>query len=192
MRYIFASNNQGKISELKSKLKIDVLTLEEVGFTNDIEEFGVTFEQNALIKAQAVSKLFPEDIIISDDSGIEVEALDYQPGVYSKRFSGAKTNVDFENNKLMLAKMEGIENRNACFRTVLCVYSSKQDICAFFNGVVHGQILMAAEGENGFGYDPIFEYNGKSFANMTKDEKNQVSHRGMAIQKLIESGALNV
>ncbi len=192
MRYIFASNNKGKISELKASLNIDILTLEEVGFTEDIEEFGVTFEQNALIKAQAISKLFPGDIIISDDSGIEVEALDFAPGVYSKRFSGATENVDAENNKLMLAKLSGALNRNARFRTVLCVYSQAHNLCHFFNGVVNGQILTAPEGENGFGYDPIFSYEGISFANLSKEQKNQVSHRGRAIAKLIDSGILNV
>ncbi len=192
MRYIFASNNQGKISELKSKLNLDILALDEVGFTEDIDEFGVTFEQNALIKAQVIGNLFPQDIIISDDSGLEVEALNNQPGVYSKRFSGALENVDFENNKLMLEKLDGIENRKATFRTVLCVYSVKYDICSFFNGIVEGQILTEPSGENGFGYDPIFSYNGESFANMSPDMKNSVSHRGNAIAKLVDSGVLNV
>lgn len=192
MQYILASNNQGKINELKTLLNIEILSLDDLQFTDDIEEFGVTFEQNALIKAQAIAKLYPEAIVISDDSGLEVRALDYAPGVYSKRFSGAENNVDSENNSLMLAKMEGVTDRYARFRTVLCVYSQKYDLCHFFNGQVEGTIGTELMGENGFGYDPLFMFEGKSFANLSKEQKNQVSHRANALRKLVSSGVLNV
>lgn len=192
MQYILASNNQGKVDELKAMLGIEIFALNDLGISDDIEEFGLTFEQNALIKAQAISKIYPDAIIISDDSGIEVRALDYAPGVYSKRFSNASDNVDFENNKLMLEQLSGITDRYARFRTVLCVYSPKYDLCHFFNGQVEGVIGTSLVGENGFGYDPLFVYQGQSFATMTKQEKNKISHRGNALKKLIESGVLNV
>lgn len=192
MEYILASNNQGKISELKSLLNIDIKSLNDLGLDDDIEEFGLTFEQNALIKAQAIAAKFPEAIVISDDSGLEVKALDNAPGVYSKRFSGATTNVDTTNNIFLLEKMTGIEERSARFRTVLCVYSEKYNLCHFFNGIVEGHISTTIEGENGFGYDPLFIYQGTSFANMSKEQKSSVSHRGNALRKLVESGVLNV
>lgn len=192
MEYILASNNKGKIFEFKSSLGIEIKTLEEAGVTEDIEEFGVTFEQNALIKAQAIGKMFPDAIIISDDSGLEVRALDFAPGIYSKRYSGAKTNIDEENNKLLLDELSDVSDRFARFRTVLCVYNQNLDICNFYNGVVEGEIAEELAGDNGFGYDPIFIYEGKSFASLTSIEKNKVSHRGNAIKKLKKSGILNV
>ncbi|WOO87223.1 RdgB/HAM1 family non-canonical purine NTP pyrophosphatase [Mollicutes bacterium LVI A0039] len=192
MQYILASSNQGKIDEIKDTLGIDIQSLVDLGIEDDIEEFGVTFEQNALIKAQYVAKLFPEALVISDDSGLEVRALDYAPGVYSKRFSGAETNVYEENNKLLLAKMEGVEDRYARFRTTLCVYSATNDICMFFNGTVEGEIGHEIDGFGGFGYDPIFIYQGESFARLSLEAKNAVSHRGNALAKLKKSGVLNV
>lgn len=192
MEYILASNNQGKINELKAMLGIEIKSLDDLGFTEEIEEFGLTFEQNALIKAQAIAKVYPEAIIISDDSGLEVRALDYAPGVYSKRYSGATTNVDSANNELMLSQMADQTDRYARFRTTLCVYSEKYQLCHFFNGQVEGEIATQIEGENGFGYDPIFLYNGTSFANLSKEQKNSVSHRADALQKLLQSGVINV
>lgn len=192
MEYILASGNQNKVRELKQLLNIEIKSLEELGIFEDVEEFGVTFEQNALIKAQAIAKKFPDAIIISDDSGLEVRALDNQPGVYSKRFSGATENVNFENNKLLLEKLEGIEDRFARFRTVLCVYSEKHEICNFYNGTVEGEIGNQMKGENGFGYDPVFVYKNKTFAQLSAEEKNDVSHRSRALNKLVESGILNV
>ncbi len=192
MEYILASNNQGKIEELKSMLGIPVKSLNDLGFDIEIEEFGLTFEQNALIKAQAIAKVYPDAIIISDDSGLEVRALDYAPGVYSKRFSGATENVSEANNLLMLERMSGVSDRYARFRTTLCVYSDKYDLCHFFNGKVEGEIGYEIDGQNGFGYDPIFVYQGKSFANLTKAEKNTISHRADALKKLVKSGVINV
>lgn len=192
MEYILASNNQGKVDELKSMLGIEIKSLNDLGYTDDIEEFGLTFEQNALIKAQAIAKVYPDAIIISDDSGLEVRALNYAPGVYSKRYSGAVTDIDKANNQLMLKEMEGQTDRFARFRTTLCVYSEKYELCHFFNGIVEGEIGTEIDGENGFGYDPLFIYNGKSFASLSKVEKNQVSHRSAALKKLVDSGVLNV
>lgn len=192
MEYILASNNQGKIDELKLSLGVDIKSLNDLGFTTEIDEFGLTFEQNALIKAQAIAKEYPDAIIISDDSGLEVRTLDFKPGVYSKRYSGAVDNIDAANNQLLLAELKNQTDRYARFRTTLCVYSQQYELCHFFNGIVEGQIGFEIDGENGFGYDPIFIYNGKSFAHLTKEEKNAVSHRGQAIQKLVASGVLNV
>lgn len=192
MDYILASNNQGKIDELKAMLDIEIKSLNDLDFEDEIEEFGLTFEQNALIKAQAIAKVYPDAIVISDDSGLEVRALDYRPGVYSKRYSGATDDVDNANNQLMLQEMKNVTDRFARFRTTICVYSQKYDLCHFFNGIVEGEIGTEIDGQNGFGYDPIFIANGKSFAQLTKAEKNQVSHRANALNKLVKSGVLNV
>lgn len=192
MEYILASNNKGKIKEIKAILNIDIKTMEELGCHDEIEEFGLSFEQNALIKAQHLAKKFPNAIIISDDSGLEVRALDYAPGIYSKRFSGEDTNIDVANNKLLLSKMEDVTDRFARFRTVLCVYSQKYDLCNFYNGIIEGEIGTKTSGDNGFGYDPIFIYNGESFGSLPASEKNAISHRGRALTKLLASGDLNV
>ncbi len=192
MQIILASNNQNKVDELKSILNIEILSLTDIGFTQEIEEFGHTFEQNALIKAQAIAKLYPDSIIISDDSGLEVDYLNGAPGVYSKRFANASYDVDRKNNELLLHKMQGVNERFAQFRTVLCVYNAKSEICNFYNGIVRGEIATKLSGDNGFGYDPLFVYQGTSFGKLTKEQKNQVSHRARAITKMLESGVLNV
>lgn len=192
MEYILASNNPGKINEIKALLNIPIKSLVEIGFDEEIEEFGLTFEQNALIKAQAISLQFPDAIIISDDSGLEVRALEYGPGVYSKRYSGATADVDFANNQLLLENMQGKTDRYARFRTTICVYAPLHNLCHFFNGTVEGEISHSAIGEHGFGYDPIFQYNGKSFATLSSEEKNKISHRADALAKLKASGILNV
>ena len=132
MRIILASNNKGKIKELKDKLgsKYEVLSLVDVNITEDIEEFGITFEQNALIKAQYVSKKYPKDLVIADDSGLEVDYLKGNPGVYSARFAegeeGYEENKDLTNTKKLLRKLDGDDNRNAKFVTVLCVIKPEE------------------------------------------------------------------
>ncbi len=192
MRIILASNNRGKIEELKSLIETEIYSLDDIGFTEDIEEFGHTFEQNALIKAQAISKLYPNDIVISDDSGLCVTALDNAPGVYSKRFSGATDNVDAANNQYLLEQMKTIEDRSAKFVTVLCIYAPALEIYQFFRGEVNGEIASDISGEGGFGYDPVFIHNNMRFSQLTREQKNSVSHRGNALKKLISSGVLNV
>ncbi len=189
--YILASNNKGKVSEIKQILNIDLKTLDDLGIEDEIEEFGLTFEQNALIKAQAIGKLYPDAIIISDDSGLEVKALNNEPGVYSKRYSQSDENVDYNNNKLLLEKMKNVTDRSAMFRTVICIYSQNLQICHLFSGNVCGQIGERERGDDGFGYDPLFMYGDKSFAELTSEQKNQISHRKNALVKVIESGLLN-
>lgn len=192
MEIILATNNQGKLNELRTMIDMPVKSLNDIGFHEDIDEFGKTLEQNALIKAQEIAKLFPSAIVISDDSGLEVKALDDAPGVYSKRFSNSETNIDYNNNIYLLKQMEHVTDRRAQFRTVLCVCSVKYQLCNFYSGIVEGEIGNELEGENGFGYDPLFLYMGTSFANLSIDAKNDVSHRARALRKLVESGVLNV
>jgi len=192
MRIILASNNQGKIKELKDKLgnKYEVVSLVDVGITEDIEEFGITFEQNALIKAQYVAKKFPDDLVIADDSGLEIKALKGDPGVYSARYAqgeeGFEEISDLANTKKVLRKLEGIENRDAKFVTVLCVIKPDEKPI-FIRGEVSGYILESITGDGGFGYDPIFTTDHlSSFAEMTMEEKQAISHRGLALKALFE------
>lgn len=192
MKIIFASDNQGKVEEVSAILQMDVKSLKDIGYHQEIEEFGVTFEQNALIKAQEIGKLYPDHFIISDDSGLEVSALDGRPGIYSKRYSGASTMVKENNNLKILDEMKGISNRDARFVSCLCVVNQSLDICNFYKGYVNGTIGFEQIGENGFGYDSIFIYNGKTFASIDDEAKNLVSHRKQALEKLVGSGVLNV
>ncbi len=189
MRIIFASNNQGKIKEVKQILKtsLPILTLEEVDFHDDIDEYGESFHINALIKAETISKLFPKDIVIADDSGLCVNHLDGAPGVYSARY--AQNKAEYNNNKdsaninLLLHNMEGVKDRSAYFKTVICVIKPEAEP-VFYSGSVHGEISLEKLGTSGFGYDPIFVYKGKTFAQMNEDEKNLVSHRKNALNKI--------
>lgn len=192
MKVIFASDNQGKVDELSQMLGYQITSLKDINYHDEIEEFGFTFEQNALIKAQTIGKLYPDYYVISDDSGLEVDALDGRPGIYSKRYSGKKTNLNQENNKLLLKQMENVDNRKARFTSCLCVVNVSRDICQFYKGYVEGEIGYEEIGENGFGYDPIFRYQGRSFADLSNGEKNQISHRKQALNKLQAAGVLNV
>jgi len=192
MKIILASNNKGKIKELKDKLgnKYEVLSLLEVGIKEDIEEFGITFEQNALIKAQYIAKKFPDDFVIADDSGLEIKALKGEPGVYSARYAQDEKefseNSDLANIKKVLNKLSGIENRDAKFVTVLCVIKPNEKPI-FIRGEVSGYILQTITGNGGFGYDPIFTAdNINSFAEMSLEEKQAISHRGLALKALFE------
>ena len=189
MKLVFASNNAGKIREVQAILKecigmenTELLSLKDIGFFEDIVEDGTTFEENALIKARTVAKL--GYICIADDSGLEVDALDGAPGVYSARYSGGHGN-DVENNRLVLKNLTGVpdEKRTARFTCAIA--------CAMPNGEsftvrasCEGRILHEEEGTGGFGYDPLFyveEYR-KTLASVTPEEKNAISHRGKAIR----------
>lgn len=186
MKVILASNNPKKIEDLKTLCKnfsVEVSTLSELGITDDIEEFGETFYQNALIKTETISKLYPDSIVISDDSGLCINSLNGEPGVYSARYSGKG---DIKNIKLVLEKMEGIEDRSAFFISTICVKFPDLDPM-FVHGKVEGTILNQALGTNGFGYDPIFSVDNKtSFAQLTHEEKNKLSHRSIAFDKLMK------
>lgn len=181
-----ASNNAHKIVELQQMLGDTFLikTMKDIGCEDDIEEYGTTFEQNSKIKADYIHNLYGVNVI-ADDSGLEVEALDNRPGVYSARYAGEPTNHQANIEKLLL-ELEGIENREARFRTVITLILDDKHYA--FEGQVSGKITKELRGDEGFGYDPVFIPDGfeKTFAEMPADLKNQISHRANAINRLLE------
>ncbi len=182
---VFATNNEHKLQELREMVGhlFKIMSLAEIGCHDDIAETAPNIEGNAELKARYIKEHYGYDCF-SDDTGLEIDALDGEPGVYSARYAGpAKDSV--ENMKKVLREMEGISDRKACFRTVIALIQGKEE--HLFEGRVDGKILTAQQGEAGFGYDPIFQPEGfdLSFAEMPMDEKNKISHRGRAIQQLI-------
>lgn len=186
MRLVIATNNNHKLVEIQGKLVdvCEVLNLAQIGCTDDIPEDGDTFEANALQKAEYIKDKYGYDCF-ADDSGLEVEALGGKPGVFSARYSGEDKDSEKNMDKL-LAELEGVENRRACFRTVVALVLDGER--HLFEGVINGTILTERHGDGGFGYDPIFRPDGYdcTFAEMTLEEKNKISHRGQAIDKLCE------
>ena len=188
MKLVLASRNRKKIKELETFLSeissdITVLSLDDIGFHDEIVEDGATFAENSRIKARVPARL--GYIGVADDSGLEVDALGGEPGVYSARYSGEGA-TDEKNNKKLLAALAGVpdEKRTARFRTVVtCIFPDGDEIQA--EGVCEGRILESPRGQDGFGYDPLFWYEplGKTFAELTPDEKNAVSHRGRAMRE---------
>jgi XTP/dITP diphosphohydrolase len=186
MDLIFATNNQHKVAEISSMLtdSWSIQTLEDVGFTREVPETGSTLEANALQKARYIKDHLGKDCF-ADDTGLEIEALNGEPGVYSARYAGPEKDSDL-NIRKVLSEMEGKSNRRARFRTVIALIISGKEL--FFEGIVNGIILEKSEGTGGFGYDPIFKPDeaGVSFARMPLSKKNQISHRGRAFSKLVE------
>ena len=182
---VFATNNLHKLEEVQSKVgdSFTIISLAEIGCQEDIAETGLTLEENASIKSQFVFQNYHTDCF-ADDTGLEIEALNNEPGVFSARYAGSR---DFEKNiDLVLEKLSGLENRNARFRTVVSlILDGKEHL---FEGIVNGKIRNERSGIEGFGYDPIFEPIGYhiTFAEMDLSEKNKISHRGLAVAKLIE------
>ena len=181
---ILASNNAHKVEEIKSILEdYSILTLKDINYTEEIVEDGTTFEENALIKARTICK-YSGKTAISDDSGLSVELLDGRPGVYSARYAGEQKSSE-DNINLLLKNLENKE-RTAQFKTIftLCI---NNDFFSF-EGIVKGEITTEKYGEKGFGYDPIFIPDGydQTFAQMPSDLKNKISHRGIALRKLVE------
>lgn len=188
---IMATNNEHKLKEVRQILDYkDILIkgLEEVGCYDDIPETADTLEGNALLKARYMYSHYGVDCF-ADDTGLEVEALDGQPGVFTARFgqmNGYGNSHDADANmQCLLDKLQGKENRKARFRTVIALVCEGKEY--IFEGIVEGEILTGKSGQEGFGYDPIFSPEGKgiSFAEMSAEEKNQISHRGRAVEKLI-------
>jgi len=181
---VFATNNEHKTEEVRSLLsgKYEVLNLKDIGCTTDIPETADSFAGNAALKSRFVADNFNLDCF-ADDSGLEVEFLDNQPGIYSARYSGGKG--DLANLQLVLQKMEGEQNRKARFRTVVSLLQEGKEF--LFEGIVNGTIREIPAGENGFGYDAIFEPEGyqQTFAEMDMKQKNEISHRAIAMRKLI-------
>jgi XTP/dITP diphosphohydrolase len=182
--FIIASNNAHKVSEIQLLIGSDftLKTLADIGFTEDIEETGDTLVENALIKARHIYEIYKQNCF-ADDSGLEIDALDGAPGVYSARYAGEPVNHQ-KNNEKVLAALLGKSNRNAAFRTVIALIFEDQEF--IFEGKIEGKITENLKGNNGFGYDPIFQPNGydQCFAEMSLSEKTQISHRGIAVAKL--------
>ncbi|MBS6503997.1 MAG: XTP/dITP diphosphatase [Clostridium sp.] len=193
-KLIIASNNQGKINEIKKVLNdmpINVFSLKDIGLDIDVEEDGITFEENAKKKSEEIYKELIKRgennfIVMSDDSGLEVEYLNGEPGVYSARYAGEHGN-DKKNNEKLLLNLKGVsyDNRNARFVCQLALINDK-NIYKSVTGTVNGYILEEERGRDGFGYDPLFLYEpfNKTFAELTIEEKNDISHRGIALKKI--------
>ncbi|MDD2930223.1 MAG: non-canonical purine NTP diphosphatase [Fermentimonas sp.] len=182
---VFATNNKHKLEEVRkiahSKLKI--LSLSDINCNEEIEETGTTLEANALIKAKHVKDKYGYDCF-ADDTGLEVDSLDGLPGVYSSRYAGEACDPIDNMNKL-LSVLKETKNRKARFRTVIVLILNNNEY--FFEGIVNGEITLEKRGETGFGYDPVFQpvgYN-KTFAELGSEIKNSISHRALAIEKLM-------
>ena len=191
MKIIFAARNQGKMKEIReimADLNMDILSMKEAGCDVDIDENGTTFEENALIKARAIASVMTDAIVLADDSGLEVDYLNKEPGVHSARFMGEDTSYDIK-NKAIIDKLEGVEEskRTARFVCVIAaVYPDGTETTV--RKTIEGQIGYEIKGENGFGYDPIFyvpEF-GCTTAELTMDQKNKISHRGKALMAVKE------
>jgi len=186
LKLVFATNNRHKLEEVAHKAgdKFQLLTLEDIGCTEDIEESGSTFEENATIKSRYVFDKYHLNCF-GDDSGLIVDALNGEPGVYSARYAGEHGNHPAKIKKV-LGNLEGVENRKARFITVISlIWNGAEHL---FEGVVEGTIRHQTTGTGGFGYDPIFQPDGYdiTFAEMSMEEKNRISHRARAMEKLIE------
>lgn len=183
-KIVFATNNQHKLDEVKKITEglTEIVSLSEINCFDDIPETADTLEGNALQKAHYVKEKFGFDCF-ADDTGLEVEALDNAPGVYSARYAGPDHNSE-SNMKLLLKNMEGITNRNARFRTVIALLMDGKEY--LFDGIVEGVIIDEKRGNSGFGYDPVFVPNGynETFAQLGSDIKNNISHRAKAVLKL--------
>jgi XTP/dITP diphosphohydrolase len=182
---VFATNNIYKTEEVKALLwpHYEVLNLIDIGCLTDIPETGSSFAENATLKSSYVNEHFKLNCF-ADDSGLEVEALHNEPGIFSARYSGSRG--DELNLNFLLRKMEGIENRKARFKTVISLIKDGKNY--LFEGLINGELRTEAIGNAGFGYDPIFQPNGyaETFAQMAMEKKNEISHRAIAMRKLIE------
>ncbi|WP_433816282.1 non-canonical purine NTP diphosphatase [Flavobacterium johnsoniae] len=186
MKLVFASNNKNKIAEIQSMLpeSITILSLEDINCFEDIPETADTIEGNAILKADYVTQKYGYDCF-ADDTGLEVDAINGEPGVYSARYAGEQKNADDNMNKLLKA-LENNKNRSAQFKTVITLnLEGKQYL---FTGIAKGEITETKTGTNGFGYDPIFkpENFDKTFAELPLEIKNSIGHRGKAVQQLID------
>ena len=198
MKIVFATNNKHKLEEIRSILgeSIEVLSLKDIGCDVDIPETGTTLEENALQKAQYIYDNYHLSVF-ADDTGLEVDALNGAPGVYSARYAGGEGHDSEANMTKLLKELGENNNRHARFRTVIALIE-KKDVCPCgctsikeihrFEGIVEGEIIRERRGGEGFGYDPIFQPEGydKTFAELGMDIKNHISHRARAVAKLAE------
>ncbi len=190
-KLVFATNNLHKLEEISQMIgdKFTLVSLHEIGCQEDIEETAETIEGNALLKAQFVHEKFGYDCF-ADDTGLEVEALQGRPGVYSARYADEAHNFEANMDKV-LDELKGSQNRKARFRTVIALIHDGQEF--LFEGIVHGIIIESRRGITGFGYDPVFVPDGynQTFAEMSLLEKNRISHRAIAVEKLISFLKIN-
>ena len=186
-KLVFATNNAHKLDEIRAILgdKVEVLSLKDIHCEADIPETADTLEGNAALKAEYIYKNYGLDCF-ADDTGLEVEALGGAPGVYSARYAGGEGHDSEANMKKLLAELEGKSNRKAQFRTAICLIEGGTK--HLFEGVVKGEIIEKKRGCSGFGYDPVFVPEGytETFAEMGSEEKNKISHRARATQKLCD------
>ncbi|MDO5125300.1 MAG: RdgB/HAM1 family non-canonical purine NTP pyrophosphatase [Ruminococcus sp.] len=188
MKIILATNNKNKLREIReilSPLGYEVITQSEAGINIEVEETGTTFAENAYLKAKAIFDLTDNCCVLADDSGLMVDYLNGEPGVYSARYGGLETNE--ERIALVLKKLDGVEKdkRTARFVCAMCFIKADGEKIEV-QGRCEGSIATDTIGQNGFGYDPIFMYGDKSFAEISSDEKNKVSHRAVALKMLLE------
>lgn len=183
-KLVFATNNPNKVKELAAKIgnSVDLLGLGDIGCTDELPEMQATLEGNARQKARYVYDKFGVSCF-ADDTGLEVEALQGTPGVYSARYAGPACRAE-DNMAKLLNELKGQQNRKAHFRTVICLVLAGEE--HYFEGIAEGDITLEKSGAEGFGYDPIFRPTGHSrtFAEMTLEEKNVISHRAKAVEKL--------
>lgn len=187
---VFATGNQGKMREIRQimgDMDVTILSMKEAGIESDVEETGTTFEENAILKAKAAAE-GTSYIVLADDSGLEIDYLGGEPGIYSARYMGEDTSYEIKNRNL-LKRLEGIEDEKRSARFVCAIAACFPDGTVLTTkGVVEGRIAWEPEGEGGFGYDPIFylpEY-GATSAELSAEEKNAVSHRGRALRAMKE------
>lgn len=186
MKLVFASNNKNKIREIQLLVpsSIEIVSLEDIGCTEEIPETADTIEGNAILKANYVTEKYGFNCF-ADDSGLEVDALNGEPGVFSARYAGEPKDDANNMNKLLL-NLKDKTNRKANFKTVICLNLNGEK--HLFTGIINGKIIDEKIGDNGFGYDPIFVADNytKTFAELTIEEKATISHRGIAVKQLIE------
>lgn len=189
LKIVFATGNENKMKEIRmilADLGMPILSMKEAGINVDVVEDGTTFEENALIKAKEISKYVDNCIVLADDSGLEIDYLNKEPGIYSARYAGVDTSYDIKNN-LLIQRLEGVPDEKRTARFVCAVAAAFPDgTTAVVRGTIEGRIGYEIMGENGFGYDPIFylpEY-GCTTAQLDPEKKNELSHRGNALRAM--------
>lgn len=188
-KIIFATGNKNKMVEIRmilADLGMPILSMKEAGIDVDVVEDGTTFEENALIKAKAIAELTENCIVLADDSGLEIDYLNGEPGIYSARYAGTETSYDIKNN-LLISRLKGVPDKERTARFVCAIAAVFPDgTSEVVRGTIEGQIGHEIKGENGFGYDPIFylpEY-GCTTAELSSEKKNELSHRGNALRMM--------
>ncbi len=188
-KIIFATGNENKMKEIRmilADLGMPILSMKEAGIVADVEENGTTFEENALIKATEIAKMTENCIVLADDSGLEIDYLNKEPGIYSARYAGVDTSYDIK-NQMLLDRLEGVPDEKRTARFVCAVAAAFPDgSTEVVRGTIEGIIGYEIAGENGFGYDPIFylpEY-GCTTAELSPEKKNELSHRGNALRAM--------